>query len=402
MMRHIWKLVWNRKRANALIVIEILASFLVLYAVTLVGVYFAHNYRQPLGFSYDRVWLVEIDWQRESIELQPELEEEKEAAMMRQLLTAVKEFPEVESAAAMSVVPYSNSTYSSGFTWKGRQVEFMFNRGTTDTAQVLDMHLTAGRWFTEADAAGSSFRPVVINRRLARELFGTENPLGQVVKEEQDKVERRVIGVLEDFRKDGEFSGLQSYMFEHATLGKSKGGQPNNFVLRVRPGVTAAFEEKLTGKLRSMAPTWGFEVKPIEQMRESTLLWQLIPLTIFGVIVGFLLIMVSLGLLGVLWQNVTQRTKEIGLRRALGATAGEVYAQIVSELLVVSTFGLSLGILAVIQFPLLKVVDFISPTVYFTSLVISLGIVYGLTVLCGLYPGWLATRVQPSEALHYE
>lgn len=402
MMRHIWKLVWNRKRANALIMIEILASFLVLYAVTLVGVYFAHNYRQPLGFSYDRVWSMEIDWQRESIELQPQLDEEKEAAMMRQLLTAIKEFPEVENAAAMSVVPYSSSTYSSSFTWKGRQVEFMFNRGTTDTSQVFDMRLTAGRWFTDEDTAAGSFRPVVINRRLARELFGNENPLGQVVMDQQEKVERRVIGILEDFRKDGEFSGLQSYMFEHATLSKTKGGQPNNFVLRVRPGVTAAFEEKLIGKLRSMAPTWGFEVKPIDQMRESTLLWQLIPLTIFGVIVGFLLIMVSLGLLGVLWQNVTQRTKEIGLRRALGATAGEVYAQIVSELLVVSTFGLSLGTLAVIQFPLLKVVDFITPAVYFTSLVISLGIVYGLTVLCGLYPGWLATRVQPSEALHYE
>lgn len=54
------------------------------------------------------------------------------------------------------------------------------------------------------------------------------------------------------------------------------------------------------------------------------------------------------------------------------------------------------------QFPLLDVIGFLSGEVYVYALAISLSIMYLLTVLCGLYPSWLATKVQPAEALHYE
>ena len=125
-------------------------------------------------------------------------------------------------------------------------------------------------------------------------------------------------------------------------------------------------------------------------------------MTAFALVAAFLMIMVALGLIGVLWQTVTQRTKEIGLRRAKGATKGKIYLQILGELLVITTAGLIAGVLVVVQFPLLDLLGFASGDVYATSIVVSLAAIYLLTIICGLYPSWMATKVRPAEALHYE
>ena len=117
---------------------------------------------------------------------------------------------------------------------------------------------------------------------------------------------------------------------------------------------------------------------------------------------GFLLLMVVLGLVGVLWQNVTQRTQEIGLRRAKGATARRIQQQILGEVVVMTTFAVAAGTLVVVQLPLLDALGFLSPGVMAASLVISAAAIYVLTSVCGFYPARLATRVQPAEALHYE
>lgn len=61
MITHLCKLVWNRKRTNILIVVEILVSFLVLVTVIVPGVYYADNYRCPLGFSYENVWYISMN-----------------------------------------------------------------------------------------------------------------------------------------------------------------------------------------------------------------------------------------------------------------------------------------------------------------------------------------------------
>lgn len=398
MIKHLFKLVWNRKRSNLLIMLEIFFAFIVMFAVTTLGIYYADNYSQPLGFTYDNVWNISIDmrvatddfWSQEMVKT------------TEQLYLALQEFPEIEIAAGAHSAPYGLGNRTHVNDYKGKRIEVEVNEVTDDFAKVLDMQLAAGRWFDKSDDA-LNWKPVIINQRLAREVFGNEDPIGKKYEPWNAEGEDfRVIGLITDFRKDGEFAGLGNYLFERKRLNDPNNRPPRNLLVKLRPGTTAEFEEKLVAKLQSVAKEWSFEVLPLTRMREIAFKFRLVPLIVLGLIAGFLMIMVGLGLVGVLWQNVTQRIKEIGLRRAKGAAASDIYKQILGELLVLASFGLVLGTLLVVQFPLLDLISFIRPPVYFMGLVLALLMIYGLTLTAGLYPSWLATRVQPAEALHYE
>jgi putative ABC transport system permease protein len=408
MIKHLCKLVWNRKRINFLVTLEIFFSFLVVFAVIVFAVYYTDNYRRPLGFNYQNVWYIGVERRIGSGD--KDLPQQLETS--RRLLATLREFGEVESAAGVWGAPYSSGNWSSGRDDKktGKPIDFGCNPVTDDLKDVLGLQMVSGRWFGKEDD-GAIYKPVVINRKLARDLFGDEDPVGKDISnpEAKEKVEERVVGLIDDFRKNGEFAKLSGYAiyrndltFKHGAPGHMRGGPPRSLLIKVRPGTTAALEEKLLARLQTEAKDWSFSIKPLVEMRASVFQEYLVPMAAFGLVAGFLLIMVGLGLTGVLWLNVTQRTKEIGLRRAKGATRRRIYKQILGELFILTTIGLLVGTLVVVQFPLLDLLGFASPEVYTASIFISLGLIYLLTTVCGLYPSLLATRIHPAEALHYE
>jgi putative ABC transport system permease protein len=408
MIKHLCKLVWNRKRINFLVTLEIFFSFLVVFAVIVFAVYYTDNYRRPLGFDYQNVWYIGVERRAGS----GDKDKPQQLETSRRLLAALREFGEVESAAGVWGAPYSQGDWTDGRDDKktGKSIHFGCNPVTDDLKDVLGLRMVGGRWFGKEDD-GASYNPVVINRKLARDLFGDEDPVGKDISDPEDKkrVETRVVGLIDDFRKKGEFAELSGYAiyrndltFKPGARGNIQGDPPRSLLIKVRPGTTAAFEEKLLARLQTEAKDWSFSIKPLVEMRASVFQEYLVPMAAFGLVAGFLLIMVGLGLTGVLWLNVTQRTKEMGLRRAKGATRRRIYKQILGELFIVTTIGLLVGTLVVVQFPLLDFMGFASPEVYTASIFISLGLIYLLTTVCGLYPSLLATRIHPAEALHYE
>ncbi|MGH7494503.1 MAG: ABC transporter permease [bacterium] len=398
MMKHLFKLVWNRRRSNLLIMLEIFFSFIVMFAVLTLSVYYADNYHRPLGFSYENLWNISIDMKVET----DDVWSEEMVNTTRQLYLVLQDFPEIEVSAGALSAPYGLGTRNSINRYKGKEVEMDVNEVTDDFLKTLELELVRGRWFESSDDA-LLWRPVVINQRLSREVFGEEDPIGKKFEPwASDGEDVRVIGVITDFRRAGELAGPGNYLFERKRLNDPKNRPPANLLIKLRPGTPAEFEERLTNKLHAVAKEWSFEILPSTRMREIAFKFRLIPVIILGAIAVFLMIMVGLGLMGVLWQNVTQRTKEIGLRRAKGAAASDIHKQILGELLVLASLGLSVGVIIVVQLPLLDLIGFISAKVYVSALLLALALIYGLTLIAGLYPSWLATRVQPAQALHYE
>ncbi len=211
----------------------------------------------------------------------------------------------------------------------GKQYVYYYNEATDGFADTLRMNVLRGRWFDRSDD-GAGWTAAVINLRLAREMFGDEDPVGQLVEDEtepdpaspvqHERTRLRIVGVIDDFRKDGEYSAPGSFLIARNRLDDPREliHSPRVLLVRVRPGTTAAFEEKLVSRLRAAAPDWTFQSEPLELKRDESHRNYIGPLAAAGVVAAFLLIMVALGLTGVLWLNVTQRTREIGLRRAEG------------------------------------------------------------------------------------
>lgn len=393
MIKHLFKMVWNRKRINGLIIIEIFFSFIVLFAVVTAITLNVNNYRMPLGFSIDRIWNIRVNtqgpWKMHMQEI---------VDGMNQLTFALRDLSEIESIGGIALPPYSNYGSIYGADYNGRRVQAHVNQATDDIKEVMKIDLTAGRWFSPDDDA-ATFKPAVINEQLAKDLFGSNDPLGK----ELPFNKYRVVGVVKDFRRGGEFSQPVNYLFSRInTKDTTDQNIVYNILIRLKPGTTAAFEDQLVKTMEAVAKTWTFDVVELEHEREASFRFHLAPLIGGGIIAGFLLFMVALGLIGVLWQNVSQRTKEMGLRRALGGTAQHVSRQIHGEQFIITTIGVAAGSLLAMQLPLIDLIDFIKPETYFFALAISLILMYAITYLCSMFPSWLAMDIQPAEALHYE
>jgi putative ABC transport system permease protein len=413
MIRHLLKLVWKRKRTNALLTLEIFASFLVLFAVTTLGAAMIMRYRKPIGFDYHDVWVIGVQFpeiQASSTNLVPsgpekqKLEKVAEAsrrATLDRMMRELRTMPAVELVSAAGSPGYSTSTWSSSGDFNGRKYRMTRDSVTDDYAKVMRMPLLRGRWFGPEDE-GANVPPMVIDADLAREIDPHGDALGQRFKF-GDNDDYRIIGIVAPFRKSGEFSDDEVKMaFDRVSLTGVAGMLPRDLVLRVRPGTPADFEELLNRRLKAVAPDYPFRVRHMDGMKKFLTRIFLAPVIIGSTIAGFLILMVGLGLSGVLWQNVTRRTREIGLRRALGATGPEVNRQILIEVALLSTLAMTVGVVIVAQLPILGIFHVFTPAAYATGLVSALVTVYVITLLCGLYPSWLAGRIQPAQALHYE
>jgi putative ABC transport system permease protein len=423
MALHLLKLIWNRKRTNLLIITEILLSFIVLAAVSTLAVYYAGNMRKPLGFSYDRIWDVQVRVPR-GIDA-PAAAERTRLARMQRILDLVRQMPEVEAADHVQLGLFRNWTWNSDMQVGGRSIDFNGNRGGDALADTLSIQMVEGRWFSREDD-GQRWDAVVINRSMAREIFGDEPAAGRTIPRDADESTRprppgdddrelRVVGVMEDFRQYGELGAMMNYMMVRndlagASVAPAEGAEdarpraqlPGTLVVRVQPGITAAFEERLVRALQTEAPDWGFTMRPMENVRANMRKQTLTPLAVAGLLALFLLVMVALGLSGVLWQNVTQRIRELGLRRAKGADRRRIRRQILGELTLMTAISVTGGLVFLLQVPMFGWLGPVSTATYATSLVVATIVIVTLTMICGLYPSLLATRVPPAEALRYE
>lgn len=409
MIRHLLRLTWNRKRSTALLMLELFVTFLVVALVATTALYQATNWHRPLGFEPAGVLVARIDYQRSS----DDFFEPAEAEGFARLLQEVRALPEVEAAAGCHVVPFDLSSMESEFERDGERFASSLNEVTDDFERVMGLELVAGRWFSPSDDGAA---PVVLDRDLAERVFGSaQAAIGQSLEEaagpslEEAGGEtpaaadrRQVVGVVSDYRAGGELSGPGSFFFERVRVGDTAHRPPGHILLRLRPGTGAAFGEPLARRLQALEPGWSYDVQPLADYRRTNLRLRAAPLVAGGIVGSFLLAMVALGLVGVVWQNVSERTREIGLRRAVGATGPAIHSQFVLEMLLLAAVAIAAGTLVAIQLPLLDLVGAVPLSVVAGGLAAAGLALLLLSGLAAWLPSRLASRVTPSAALRYE
>ena len=397
MFRHLLKLIWKRKGRNLMLSLEILIAFVIVFGIAAFGLRSYQLYQLPTGFDSDNVWAATIgnagDWGSAL-----------PAGSYDRLKQGLLAMPGAQQVAFVSSAPYEDSNFNTSFTTaNGRQVRTEIVHASDGFLSLLNIKLIQGRGFGPLDD-GAAEGAVVINRRMAMELFGTADVIGkQFDASERGKRGdiRRVVGLIEDYRKKGELDTPQNVtIMRHAREAED---DPRTILIKMAPGTPRAFEETLSRQLKLVNNQWSYQIEPLSSLRTSAMKSRMTPLIVLSIVAGFLLLMVAFGLFGVLWQNTTRRVPEIGLRRAIGANAGDIYRQIIAEQFLLSSGAMLVALLLLVQLPLTGALgEMLNWTVFMAATVVSMAAIYLLSLLCSVYPGWRASRLSPTEALHYE
>ena len=400
MLRHLFTLIWNRKRTNLLLISEIFFSFVVLFGVGAVLITIGKNFLAPYGFNYEQVWRLEVRAGQGLKMPRAELDD---------VLRQVKALPGIRTVALTSGnVPFTFNTSSSLFQHEGRKSEQTNVYDADDHyLEAMQLHLREGRWFAPADD-GSNHRPVVISQDLRESLFGNgpalgkfftwENPGKEAVKLQDQFL---VTGVADPVRMESDFSAATPSVWKRLLPYDTTHWETANVLVRVAPGEGGVLQEKIARTVAGVTRQWTTEVRVMNDDRLNKRRYTLVPVVGLSIMGLFLIINVALGLFGVLWYNISQRQSEIGLRRAMGATGPDISRQFLGEMMVVTTFGVVLGALLAAQFPLLNAFD-LPARPYLEAIGAAAVLVYLITALCAWQPSRLAAAIQPAVALREE
>ena len=276
-----------------------------------------------------------------------------------------------------------------------------------DYFPVNALELSGGRIFSHYEMNSAGFVTVIGNGLLS--LFGDKNPIGEFLN--VDGRRYQVIGVLKS--KGASFGGgADKQIF--IPLGNARsvyGGDNMNFQIKIQPleGQKSknAFEEAEVyfRTVRRLSPSdqTDFRVERSEDMLERSMETMRI-VTVAAFIIGFITLLgAAVGLMNIMLVSVNERTREIGVRKAMGATSRIIKQQFLFEAIVIGQLGglggIVLGILAGNLVSLGMKTPFVVPWLW---MLLGVAVCFMVSILSGYIPAVRASRLDPIEALRYE
>ena len=267
----------------------------------------------------------------------------------------------------------------------------------------------SGRFFTD-DENISRARVAVIGMTLVRELFGQENPLGAMIK--INKINFQVIGVLptkgaNGFRDQDDIIMLPLNAAMYRLLGKDN---VDNIEIEVSSAqYTERTQELILERIntRRRIPASqqedAYQVRNMAEIQEALSSSTKIMSILLSAIASISLVVGGIGIMNIMLVSVTERTREIGLRKAVGATRGDILSQFLVESIVVSMLGGVLG-LALAWAVTLGLTHFANwpAEISLSSVILSVAFSSGVGMIFGIYPARKASLLHPIDALRYE
>jgi predicted permease len=335
----------------------------------------------------------------------------------KDFMEKIETVPGVQSVATTSLLPLGGSDSENQFYVTNRPKPSpselplaMFYITSPGYLKAMNISLLQGRFFEERDTLTSA--PVmVIDENLVKEYFPGENPLGQYISMPTgaDKaIDFQIIGVVAHVKQEnldtagGSKVGPQMYMsidqvpddfiFPGSTLVVRTNTEPSTYVTSIRNSLASIGGNATLSNAKTM-----------EQLRGELLSVRRFTLILVGIFSALALILAAIGLYGVISYSVAQRTREIGIRMALGASPRNVLGMVVgggAKLAVMGIFIGAAGALVLTQF-IRSFLFGINPSDPPTFLGISL-ILAGVAMLASYVPARRAMKVDPNTALRHE
>ena len=353
-----------------------------------------HNVRSlDLGFQPEHVIVAEMSARGTPIDSARRIE------LMERLRQRALTVPGVQHAAHTLTIPFSvewnQYVFVPGIDSASLRDLFYINPVGPGYFETMGTSLVRGRQITDADRAGA--QPVVIlSQAAARRIWPSEDALGKCVKLQPDGPCNVVVGIAGDIR-----AGFDEGPGRHVYVSAAQVPAPDSRLFIRTRGDAATQTEAVRRALQEVAPGFAYvSTRSLEgivapRMRS----WRLgaTMFTIFGLLA---LVVAAIGLYSVVAYAVSQRTRELGVRVALGASAGMVLRLVVGEGVRVVVVGLALGAVAAVSLagrvtPLLYGVSAKDPVTYAGVV----GVLLAVAVVASLAPALRAARVDPNIAL---
>jgi putative ABC transport system permease protein len=396
----------NRFR-NALVVAEVALALTLLVSSGLLLNSFLRLQRVDPGFDSHNVLTFRIDLPANRYSQQPQVTQ-----FYQQLISRLEAAPGVKSASAISHLPLSSHRGMTGFAIEGiatppdNAVPYStdFRAVTPGYFKTMGIHLIKGRDFTPRDELRST-QVAIINESLARRYFPNQDPLGKRVMpgigiDERPWMMREIVGVV----RDAKHVSLREEPPPYIYLPHGQFHRPGmTLVVRASndPKGLIGVVQKETHALDSKLPV--FEIMTLDQYLASSVAEPKFSALLLGLFAGLALILSCLGLYGVMSYVVAQRTRELGIRMALGAKTRDVLQLVIRQGIGLTLLGAAIGVaVAVALTRMIKSWLFgVSPTDPVTFAVAALLLTIVALISCWI-PAWRATKVDPITALRFE
>ncbi|HET9368650.1 MAG TPA: FtsX-like permease family protein, partial [Vicinamibacterales bacterium] len=367
------------------------------------------------GFTLERGILVNVD--TTLVNYPPERSKE----FFRALLEGLRRTPGVTSAALASHMPFGEFEDRGQVQLPGPSLRFddpaatgkLFEATTAsvsgDYFRTLGVAMRRGREFTEAETSNDGGDPIaIIDETLARDLFGAEDPIGRLIQmpgpgDQADPLRLRVVGVAAGIRGDLFDSSPRHFLY------RPLGQEPRqNLYLHAATGApTAAAESAMLPGIRELVrtleprtPIVSLETRPMFRERNLMLAILRTGATIFAAFGVAALFLAAVGVYGVKAYLVSRRTREIGVRMALGADGRDVVWMVLREGLTLVTVGLLVGAgLSFLTGQVMRGMLFQGRALDLTIVSISAVTLVASVLLASWLPARRATRVAPTVAL---
>lgn len=338
----------------------------------------------------------------------PQYDGPRATQMFEQLLTRLASHPQIEGVAYSNSTPVGGGGNSTLATFPGRPPAA---RGmepvvgvfwtSPDYFKTLGIRLLRGRVFTEHDRAGQP-KVVVINETAARKLWGNEDPIGKRIGVGQGGFRdgAEVVGIVADVR----YGAVETSINPDVYLPLLQSPRSAGVVFIRSRATTDALVPIVRREVQALDPDLPLvDIKMMEE-RFGDITWRTrMSAWLLGMFAALGLLLSALGVYGVMSQGVQQRTREIGVRIALGAARRDILWLIIGRVLRVSLVGIGLGVLLAIPAmnllrTLLYQVEPRDPAVFVPLALVLLGV----ALLAGYLPAQRATRVDPLMTLRAE